>query len=118
MPSSAVGWFPLSQSWHGNGDVDDGDLGAFSSNYVKKYNKIASLSIWIFSWSGKRGGAWLLIGRLAWRRKVKDDVKMANKWRDAPIYGLATQFVRHFHVVLDVPILKLNLPNIYYAPRN
>ena len=35
---------------------------------------------------------------------------MANKWCDAPMNGHATQFIRHFHVVFDVPVLKLNLP--------
>ena len=34
---------------------------------------------------------------------------MANKWRDTPIYELATPFIRHFHV-FDVPVLRLNLP--------
>ena len=38
-------------------------------------------------------------------RRCKNDKKMA--WC-AHIYGLAAQFIRHFHVALDVPILKLN----------
>ena len=42
---------------------------------------------------------------------VKDAVKMANKWRGAPVYGHATPFIRRFHVVFDVPVLRLNPPN-------
>jgi hypothetical protein len=34
---------------------------------------------------------------------VKDDVKMASKWRGISIHGY------HFKVVFDVPILDLNL---------
>ena len=37
---------------------------------------------------------------------------MAKKRRDVPIYGRATPFIRHSHVVLDVPVLGLNLSNI------
>ena len=37
---------------------------------------------------------------------VKDDVKMASKWRGISIYMGTT---RHFHVVFDVRVLDLNL---------
>ena len=37
---------------------------------------------------------------------VKDDVKMSSKW---PIYGRATPFICHFHVVFDVLVLVMNL---------
>ena len=40
--------------------------------------------------------------------KVKYGVNMANKWRDAPIYGRASPVIRHFLVVFDVSVLKLN----------
>ena len=46
---------------------------------------------------------------------VKDDVKMANKGRSPSIYGRVTPFIRHFYVVFDVPVLRLNLPNIINA---
>ena len=42
---------------------------------------------------------------------MKDDVKMANKWRDVPIYGPATPFIRHSQVAFDVPVLNLNVSN-------
>ena len=36
-------------------------------------------------------------------RDLKDNAKMAaSKWLDAPIYGLTTPFIRHFHVVFYV----------------
>ena len=36
---------------------------------------------------------------------------MANKWRDVPIYGRASPFIRHSDVVFDVPVLKMNNDN-------
>ena len=36
---------------------------------------------------------------------AKDDVKMANKWRDVP-------FIRYSHVVFDVSVFNLNLSEI------
>jgi hypothetical protein len=33
------------------------------------------------------------------------------KWRVVPMYGYATPFWRHFHVVFDVRVLDLNLSN-------
>ena len=41
--------------------------------------------------------------------KVKYNVKMVNKWRDVPIHGSATPFIRHSHVVFDVLVLNQNL---------
>ena len=43
---------------------------------------------------------------------VKDDVKVSSKWRGMSIFGRITLFTRHFHVVFDVHVLMLNLPNI------
>ena len=42
---------------------------------------------------------------------------MANKLRGTSIYGRITPFIRHFHVVLDVPVHKLNLPIRSYCRR-
>ena len=47
---------------------------------------------------------------------IKDDVEMANKLRGIFIYGRITPFIRYFHVVFDVPVLKLNLPNVHSSP--
>jgi hypothetical protein len=38
--------------------------------------------------------------------------KTTWKWRVVPMYGYATPFWRHFHVVFDVRVLDLNLSNI------
>jgi hypothetical protein len=37
--------------------------------------------------------------------------KTTCKWRVVPMYGYATPFSRHFHVVFDVRVLDLNLSN-------
>jgi hypothetical protein len=35
--------------------------------------------------------------------------KTTWKWRAVPMYGYATPFLRHFHVVFDVRVLDINL---------
>ena len=45
-----------------------------------------------------------------WMRTSKNG-KMAKKWRDAPIYGRATPYIRHYHVVFGVPVLMLSSSN-------
>jgi hypothetical protein len=37
--------------------------------------------------------------------------KTTWKWRVVPMYGYATPFWRHFHVVFDVRVLDLSLSN-------
>jgi hypothetical protein len=41
--------------------------------------------------------------------------KTTWKWRVVPMYGYATPFWRHFHVVFHVVVLNLNLSNIIIA---
>ena len=48
---------------------------------------------------------------LVWGGYVEDDVKKANKWRGASIFGKT----RHLRVVFDVPALFLNLPIVFIS---
>ena len=45
---------------------------------------------------------------------VKNDMKMADEWRDAPKYGRVTDF----HVVFDFTVLKLHPFSGYQITNN
>jgi hypothetical protein len=43
--------------------------------------------------------------------------KTTWKWRVVPMYGYATSFWCHFHVVFDVRVLYLNLSDVNSSPK-
>jgi hypothetical protein len=56
---------------------------------------------------------WLLLVIIDRSRSRTRTPKATWKWRVVPMYGYATPFWRHFHVVFDVRVLDLNLSNIH-----
>jgi hypothetical protein len=71
--------------------------------------------LWNTSHDRITGVSSLLLDRFRSRPRTS---KTTWRWRVVPMYGYATPFWCHFHVVFDVRVLDLNLSiNIYY-PRH